>query len=380
MQPDLFILDDLGLLSEKQEKWCLSMFMPTHRVTSLVQENQIRFKNLLRKAEDILGSRASDLPMDDLKSLLNDRPFWHDQADGLALFCAPGVFRSYRLPIPVEELVTVSERFHLKPVLPLLSTDGRFFVLALSQNAVKLLQCTAYGVSEVELGEVPTSLEEALRFDEPEKQLQFNTRAPSRPGKRAAMFHGHGVGVDDAKDRILRFFQQLDKALQNHLGDDHSPLVIAAVDYLVPIFKHASSYQHILDQTISGNPEGIPMEELHAKAMEVIGPRFEKEIHDQSARYQDLAGTDLASDDLEEIVKAAYHGRTDVLFVAVGERRWGHFDSQADDIRLAHEGHEGAYDLLDYAAARTLENGGKVYALSLDDMPHKELLAAIYRY
>jgi hypothetical protein len=39
-----------------------------------------------------------------------------------------------------------SDRFHLKPLLPLLTGDGRFYILALSQNQVRLLQGTRYSV------------------------------------------------------------------------------------------------------------------------------------------------------------------------------------------------------------------------------------------
>jgi len=42
--------------------------------------------------------------------------------------------------------VVVSDRFHLKPLLPLLTGDGRFYILALSQNQVRLLQGTRYSV------------------------------------------------------------------------------------------------------------------------------------------------------------------------------------------------------------------------------------------
>jgi hypothetical protein len=58
------------------------------------------------------------------------------------MFSAPDVFRHYRLPFPFQEFVVVTERFHVKPLLPLLSGDGQFYLLALSQNGVRVLQGT----------------------------------------------------------------------------------------------------------------------------------------------------------------------------------------------------------------------------------------------
>lgn len=380
MQPDLFVLDDLRLLMEKQEKWCVSIFMPTHKVTPLVQEDGIRFKNLLREAEDKLKAVNADLSLEPAVRLMDDRAFWHHQSDGLAVFVGRDLFRPYRLPITLDELVVVSDRFHVKPALPLLAGDGRFYVLALSQNQARLLQCTRYGVNEVNLDDVPTSLEEALKFDEQEKQLQFHTGTPPGPGKRAAMFHGQGIGHDDAKDRILRYFQELDKGLQRILRGQRAPMVIAAVDYLLPIFKQASSYPYILDQIISGNPEEISVEELHSKANEIVVPRFEREIHDEIELYMELVDTDRASTNVEEVVKAASHGRINVLFVPVGTQRWGIFDATSDEVKFLSEEDEGGYDLLDYAAAQTVLNSGTVYALRREQMPEEALVAAVFRY
>jgi hypothetical protein len=62
------------------------------------------------------------------------------------LFLSPGAFHSYRLPLSFGELAVISDRYHLKPLLPLLAGDGSFYVLALSQNEVRLLGASRYGV------------------------------------------------------------------------------------------------------------------------------------------------------------------------------------------------------------------------------------------
>jgi len=383
MQIDLFVRNDLRLLMQYQDKWLVSIFMPTHSVTTRVQEDQIRFRNLVRKAEnklDELGVDKPDLFLEPAYKLLDDRPFWRHQSDGLALFVAKGLFKPYRLPRRFDELVSVTNRFHVKPILPLLTGDGRFYLLALSRNQVRLFQCTKYSVSQVALEGVPTSLDEALKYDEVEKQLQFHTRTAGGPGRRPAMFHGHGVGTEETKDRILRFFQEIDKGIQNLLSDDQIPMVIAAVDYLAPIFKQATSYPHILESNISGNPEEISPQDLHSKAVEIITPYFEQETKDQLATYVELLGTDKTSSDVEKVVRAAFHGRVEVLFVPLGTPRWGNFIPASDKVRLLEAGAPGAIDLLDFAAAQTLLNRGAVYALPPDEIPYNSTIAAVFRY
>jgi hypothetical protein len=90
--------------------------------------------------------------------------------------------------------------------------------------------------------------------------------------ERAAMFHGHGVGKDDAKDNILRFFHLLDQGLYALLGKESAPLVLAGVDYLFPIYREANSYPHLMERGIAGNPEGLKGEELHEQGWRIVEP------------------------------------------------------------------------------------------------------------
>jgi hypothetical protein len=93
-----------------------------------------------------------------------------------------------------EELVFVANRFHLKPLIPLLTEESGFYVLALSQNEIRLLEGNRYCAWEVELEHVPTSLAEATGYDEPERELQFRSKTPPGPGGEAAcpFFHPRG--------------------------------------------------------------------------------------------------------------------------------------------------------------------------------------------
>ncbi len=316
---DLLTRSNVQLLLQHQGKWCVSIFMPAHSVTTRVQEDQIRFKNLLRGAGNRLIELGVDNPnslLEPAHSLLDDRPFWQHQSDGLALFLAKDFLRTYRLPFRLDELVTVTDRFHIKPILPLLTGDDRFYLLALSRNQVRLFQCTKYSISQMDINGVPTSLDEALKYDEVEKQLQFHTRTAGGGGSRSAMFHGHGVGTEETKDRILRFFQEVDKGLEKILPRDNIPMIIAAVDFEVPIFRQATSYPRVLEESISGNPEDISPQDLHSRALEIINPIFGQETQDHLASYRELLGGDRTSSDIEEVVKAAFHGRVDVIFVS----------------------------------------------------------------
>jgi hypothetical protein len=376
--------DDLERLTEERAGPCVSIFMPTHRAGTETRQDPIRLKNLLSRAREQLvdgGLRSTEADglLEPARELLEDEEFWRHQADGLALFLSPDSFQRYRLPLPFDELVVViADRYHVKPLLPLLAEDGEFYVLALSQNDVRFLRATRHGVEEADLGDAPRSLAEALKFDDPEKQLQFHTGTGGGAGGRPAVFHGHDP-QGDAKQDLLRFFRQVDAGVTEELKGRLAPLVLAGVDYLLPIYREASSYPHVLEGGIEGNPEGLRPEELRDRAWEVVEPQFAQARLEALDRYGQLAGTGQTSTDLAEVVAAAYYGRVETLFVAAGSRRWGSFDPGSGTVHEHGEPEAGDGDLLDFAAVQTFLNGGTVHVLDPDEMPAGEV-AAVFRY
>jgi len=380
----LFTLEALRNQTDIQQGPCVSIYLPTHRVPTEIEQDRLRLKNLLGKAGkslEELGLRGPEVQaiLQPAERLLLETPFWKGQKDGLAIFLAPDVFQYYPVPLKVPELAVVSERFHLKPLLGLLSV-GKFYILALSQNEVRLFQASQYSVSQVTLEGVPQSLAEALKYDDPQKQLQFHTGTQKITGERAAMFHGHGVGTDDAKSNLLRFFQQLDRGLHDLFRDEQAPLVVAGVDFLLPIFAEASSYKPLLPEGVAGNPEGLSPEELQRQAWPVVEPYLSRARREAETKYREMGGTDKTSHDLKEIVPAAYQGRVELLFVAVGRQEWGIYDPRQNELQRFPEARPGAEDLLDAAAIQTLLQGGAVFSVEPAAVPDGPPVAAVFRY
>jgi Bacterial archaeo-eukaryotic release factor family 7 len=373
----LFSIDELAILTAEANKDCVSIYMPTYKMSTKTLQNPIRFKNLIREAEEKLiesGLRTQDardllLPAHEL----DEYDFWQHQSDGLAIFISKNFFSYYTVPIDFQELVVVTDRFHLKPLISLLTGDGQFYILALSQNLVRLFQGTRYSLNEIELEDVPT--------DDPEKSLQFHTGTPQGASSgRAAIFHGQGAGNDDAKENILRYFRKVNDGLLELLKNQECPLVLAGVDYLLPIYKQANSYPDLIDEGITGNPDQIKPEELHAQAWQIVEPYFEAQQHETAAHYHTTLGTGKTASNIQEVVSAAYFQRVESLFVPVGQQKWGMFNPDTNSVQMHSEQQPGDEDLMDFAAMHTLLNGGKVYAVPPEQVPGDAPLAAVLRY
>jgi len=380
----LFTIAALENLAEIRPGPCVSIYMPTHRIFTETEQDRIRLKNLLSRAEETLQKLGLRTPaakeiLKPAEGRLLHLPFWRSQKDGLAIFLAPEFARFHQLPLKVPELVVVGERFHLKPLLEYVGTS-KFYLLALSQDEVRLFQASQFSVSEVALEGVPKSLDEALKYDDPQSQLQFHTGTQKATGERAAMFHGHGVGTDDNKTNLLRFCQHLDRGLHDILRNEQAPLVVAGVDYLLPIFAEASSYKHLLPDGVAGNPENLSPEKLQRQAWKVVEPYFNRVRREAEAKYRELGGTAKISHELKEIVPAAYNGRVESLFVAAGHQEWGVYDPAGQVLEQVPEARPGAEDLLDLAATQTLLKGGAVFSVEPEAVPDGPPVAAVFRY
>ena len=376
---------DIEKLMGSYEGPCVSVFMPTHRGVTESKQDQIRFKNLLREAEESLLQSALRAPqvndlLEPAQGLLKDASFWKQQIDGLALFLCQDMFQHFRFPHRFEELVVVTDRFHIKPLFPLLSGDKQFYLLALSQNQVRFFQGSRYALTEIALEGIPDRLAEKVGYEDREKQLQLHTGGPGAASGRGAIFHGHGQGTDDAKDKILEYFRQIDKGLQHLLKDENVPLVLAGVEFLFSIYREANTYPNLADHGVTGNPEGLSADDLHEQAWAIVRPLFNKAERAAIEKFRKFAGTGKTSTNVREIVPAAYHGRIDLLFVAVGLQQWGNFDPAKDRVRLHHEPQTGDADLLDFTTIQTYLQGGSVYAVEPNQVPGKALLAAVFRY
>lgn len=383
---DVFTGTDLEDIVSTQAELCISMYLPTRRRGGEIQQNPIRFKNLLQKAAERLARDYGLAPADvdellaPARALVDDMAFWRHQSDGLAAFLTPDDFRTYELPVAFDDLVVVGRRFHVKPLLQLLSGDGRFYVLALSQNDVRLLQGTRFTVDAVDAADLPASFQEALALDEPERHLQLHTGDRAGTGA-GGIFHGHGVVNEEAeKERIRQYFRMIDAGVGEFLAGSSAPLVLAGVAYLHPIYAEVNSYPHLVEEGVTGNPDEWSAAELHERAWPLVADRFARARRSAEESYRQLKHAGNTATGVEAIVPAAHYGRVDTLFVALGTRRWGRFDPETGELTRDDNQRGGSGDLLDLAAVQTLANGGTVYAVPVDAMPDEAALAAVLRY
>ena len=376
---------DLEALLGSGEDIAVSIYLPTQRIGDVAQGG-IRLKNLLREAEEkllVMGLRQPEAARLLAKGtgLIDETLFWHHQSDGLAMFLSEGTFEYYRLPYHPAEMVVVANRFHVGPLLPLFAADGIYYVLALSQNRVGLVQCSRDGAREVTPDALPGSMADILQNHDHSRNLQFHS-GPSQgaAGKGNTMYHGHGEGKDGEKDDIVRFLREVDHGLKDTLKDAHSPLVLAGVGALRAAYGEVNTYAHMLEEGVDGNPDMLSPLELQDRSWPLVEPYFSREREAARGRFGEASARGLTVNVLEDALLAAQDGKIAVLFVALGDHVWGQFSAPERRVQIHSEYEPGDEDLLDAVVERALLTGATVHAVPAADVPNGGQVAALLRY
>lgn len=373
--------DNILDLAKQQPDVGISIFLPTHRKGEEVQQDSIRLKNLLSKAEDQLKERdISDKRIEKLleepRKLLDQPSFWRHNNRGLALFISEEHFDFYRIPYRFDEQVMTSDHFLITPLIPMITLEGTFCTLALSQKNIRLFKCTRDSTEPIILTEAPTSLEEFLKYDVNEQHLQHH----SGQGEGQAIFHGQGGTRDTDTQEIINYLKTVENEVTSIMRKRNDPLILAGVERAVAEYRKFNHYSRLIDQSIQENPDPLSDKEIGKRSWKVIRSYFLKDMYNDMERFADLSGSEKRSDNLSQIIEAAYYGKVDSLFVPIGEHSWGWFDQERDVVHHSATPRNGEHDLINMAAIKTLTQSGNVYALEKNDMPNSASIAAIFRY
>jgi release factor family 7 len=383
--PGVLTKDLFKNLALYQAPCCITVYLGTHNAGVEVNEgfDAISFKNALQKAEAMLNEKnfqttEIETLLEPGYKLLRDDAFWLQQSPGLAIFIADGYFKYIKMPFAADEYIAVEDTFYVTPLIPAIISKECFYVLVISKKQCKLFKADAFNMQPVPVEGLPKGLAEELG----DTDVETTFRTGGRGGNGGANFHGIGGGNNnDDKAYIANYLEAVDDVIWKQvLHNETAPLLLAGVEYLIPLYKSVSDYNHIWDDALTGNHEYDQLPDLYKQSREIMQPYFQQRINKALETYGNKSATPLTSSIKVDIIPAAYYGKIAQLFVAKGEHIWGMFDEMENKITYLNETDKNAQDLIDNTVVKTLVNGGEVFLLERNKMPAGSSLAAIFRY
>ena len=364
-------------LANYRNENCVSIFIPTQRAGKEVLEEKNKkhlhseWTQIKKKLnEDNVAEEVIEKIGKPIQELIENRDFWRHQSDGLAIFAAQDFFENYTLPVNFEAYHYISEEFYVKPLVPAMTGDARFNILAIQLEDVKLYEASRYSIAPVDIEDLtPSRLEERVGYDYRERVLQFRTQAE---GGDKTQFHGHGGSERDEKTEIKQFFRAVDQGIKDYLQKENLPLVVFCQDYFFPIYQEANTYNHLFEKVIPGNPNDTDLIGIHSRALEVFEPYLNENRDKKIEKYKELSSTENTTSALSDIIPAVYQGKVDTLFIENRAEVWGNYNEDEMKVEFSEDNSNGSTSLLNLAARKTIEMGGKVYLVEHEFMPQKK--------
>lgn len=236
--------------------------------------NRTQVKNFLKEARQMLlakklDERQIDTILQPVKKLLDSHEFRMNYKNSLVIFIGQDFFQYYRLPTEgITQSITIGTGFNIKPIVKLLDESSPYFVLLLSHNGVRLLKGDDFNIESVK--EFPTAMKQDLKIDEYPNERQTHTVAPVAQGKGSEKFHGQYNETQVDKDMLIKYFRHIDTKVQKIIKNEKIPLIIAGVEYLLPIYRQANTYPHLLEKEIQGNLEHSSLDSIREQVYKLL--------------------------------------------------------------------------------------------------------------
>ncbi len=368
------------LLGQTQEL-NVTIFLPTHKTGEEAKQDSIRLKNLIQKAKtDLIDLGWKENRVDELFKPVVDKTeenqFWLHQDKGLAIYANENYFDFFKIPVSPKENYYISENFLITPLLELQNHHSSYHILLLSQNETKMFRVEPDETTQIAFESVPTSMEDHLKYHVHERSMQHHSGA--RGG--GAVFHGQGGEADENNKELELFLKHIENKVTKYLKKVNGPLVLAGPEKMVSFYKKANKYFNVLDNYIAGNCDNKSVKELEDESWSIVEAYFREEIDSDIERFNNLKGSELISTDISDVIKSAYFGKVDTLFVPMGYHQYGIFDPDKNQVEISDKMNGKTIDLINFAAISAIRNGSTLYGLSQEQVPENSGLAAIYRY
>ena len=244
-----------------------------------------------------------------------------------------------------------------------------------------MLRCTSRKSEEVGLGAGSVasydSWMNSVQRDHNDRDR--SSAGPSSGHNKAGIIAPLGGEEETKNDDLAHFFKQIDRGVNEVLRGHTEPLVLAAVDYELPVYAGVNSYPHLAPESVHGAPNSLKSGEMHARALDALTRWYEKKVDDAIAEWNHRVGAG-ASSRLKDVVTAAHDGRVLTLLVSDSFESTGAFDEATHSVKGRETGGPADEDLVNDAAVQTILHAGKVLVTPNKKMPNGAPLAATFRF
>lgn len=341
---------------------CVTILLNTHRTLPDNEKDPLVLKNLIKEASNRLPKECdpkfSTILVDKLNHLAEHIDHRHN-LESLALFVSDKIEEYTRLPLMVENRVTIGKTFAIRDIVRALHKEKEYYVLVLSRDEARLIKAFNDKVINEAEGPFP---------------VKNNSHHPKQRSEAA---------IGNRKTNLqLEFFNIVDKKLVEVLKEDPARVLICTDE------PNYHQYMQITDrpEMILGNLNG---NRINDKAYHIVSEAWpyilqirREDLEARKAELKSAENTGKIVSDFNDVWRTIKEGGGKTLFVQRDYFQPARISNGTiEPVSATQAGQaEVVDDIIDDMIEVNLKNGGDCVFLSPDAMEKYRGLALTTRY
>lgn len=369
--------NDLQTLLEERSDVCISVIMPTHRLSPGRRTDPAELANIMENVKLGLQKKYDNatiapllLAMDDLYEQID---FIHNTA-GIGIFVSAHVKKLVPFFFPVKERVTIAQSFDVRDLLYQSYYDTPYVVLQLSQKETRLFNGRLNALTEITDSHFP-------KKNDAEYEYSRHSRGNSNTG--------HSFVKEIEKDRsaieeirFKNFFRETDQVLNSYLSNK-VPLIVTGENKDLSYFRQVTTHEEQIACNVPGSYANYNVHELGALTWQAM-KLFLDNNKDRLVRdFSEKTGEGLGITGIDNIWKAVQEGRGYKLLVEKDYSVPGYLPEHEDYDLVLHEpkqAHRNLPDAVSSLIQLVHEKNGEVIMVENDVLRDYRRMALITRY
>jgi Bacterial archaeo-eukaryotic release factor family 3 len=367
---------DFTRIYNETGKICVSIIIPTHKLSPERQTDKISVSKAIEKAGKLLKEKFGVYNLapviQSMNELFNEIDFDHNE-EGLGLFVSETDRLMVKFPFPVVEKVIIGNHFEIRDLLIAEKYNTPYLLLHFNEQGAKLYHGQMDHLREIKDDYFPAKYVDDYEYNPPGK----------------ANFHtGSSVVEQFDKDKSVQqaihfksFLQKTDKKITPYLTENVEMIIMAPKKELAWFHSISSHFEKVIT-SIHGNFQHDSLTEIANtcwKEMKTHLGNISKQEFDQ---FREKIGQKHAVFGLDEVWKSAKEGRALKLLVEKDFMFTGYTDEQE---YLLHGSPAGVNDKIlpdavDELIRMVLDKNGGVCFTENDLLKDYNRIALITRY
>ncbi|MGZ8558610.1 MAG: baeRF3 domain-containing protein [Chitinophagaceae bacterium] len=368
--------EDLLMLQNAKGNICVSIVVPTHRISPGRRADKLVIEKTIDKAKQLLHYKYPGQQIEPLLSSMDELfqgiDFLHS-GEGIGLYISSNVKLSVQFPFPVEEKVLVADNFELRDLLYKFKYANPYLVLVLTENRGRLYEGSWNNLFEIKDNNFPMEYQDDYEYAKPVHSSSY-----------AGYSHVKDFEKDKSELEVIRFrdfFKKMDKLLDNYLVKEKS-LIIMGVEKELSLFSGISGHSKNIVDKIKGSHNYDNEKKLADIAWPAMRTNLENEWKKLVKEFEEKIGEGLGVTGIQDIWSAVKEGKAFKLLVEKDYKMPGFLTNNEYHlyVKPPKKRHKVIPDAVDDIIEMVMEKNGHVFFVDNGFLKDYNRMALIKRY